>query len=367
MAKVIFVFTYTPDPRLIRKIRSFLKYSYEVELIFSERTHAINSFIEHELANVYKLEYVDSNWLIKRLYNLIKFFLNANRIINRSKPRIIYISGFDGLLVCYLGKWYEKAFIIYEVSDLPGGRWRRKNIFRRLIDQVDKLLSKYVDKIVMTSPYFDAGKYDKSKVTIIENLPEKRVFNKYKKIKHEFFTIGYFGLIRHERSLETLIRALGNLNDFKVLIAGKGIGDAYENIIKFSSNYNNVILKGPYNYEDDIVDLYSSVDCVYSVYDHDDENTNLALGNKLYEAIVCELPLLATKGSKMGDFVESNKIGFTVRADNPDDIKQAVLRLAGDNNIRDAIVEKCRVLKNNYFYEKAEEKLMSEINRKGLR
>jgi len=363
--KTVFILTYSPDPRLIKRLRSFLKYGFEVELIFAERTHAIDPFIGKNLSGSYKLDYHDSGKLTERLSDLIGFITKANRIIKRIKPQLIYTSGFDGLLAAFLSGWYKKAFLIYEVSDMPGGRWYEKDICRKLIDILEKMATKHVDTLILTSPHFkEKGRYDehKSKIMILENLPEKRLFANYRKREHESFTVGNFGLVRHKRSLDTLVRALGNVEGVKVHIAGRAMGIAYEDIVGLCANYDNIEFTDSYDYENDIVNLYSSIDCVYSVYDRDDKNMNLALGNRLYEAIVCGLPLLVTKGSKMGDFVESRGIGFAVQADDPVSVKQAVLRMVKDKKLVDEIEQKCESLQSNCFYEAAEEQFMNHVS-----
>lgn len=365
MAKVFFILTYTPDPRLLRRMRSFLKYNFQVGLIFTERTHPVNPFIRNNLSKVYNFVFYDADTWTRRLYEIGKFFIKANKIINKEKPDIIYISAFDSLMMNYIGRWQERAVILYEISDLPGGRWRRNKIYMLLIDRLEKLFIKRVDRIILTSPYFYPEKYQghKAGILLVENLPERRLFDKYKKAKHKDFTVGFFGLIRHKKSLETLINALGGVNGVKVLIAGRGArGDEiYRDIVKLSLKYDNIEFKGSYDYESDIVGLYSSIDCVYSVYDADDENTNLALGNKLYEAVVCGLPILVTEGSKMAEFVESNGIGIAVAYDRQDEVKEAILQLMNNKELLKNIENACYLLREKYFYETKEEKLMTEI------
>jgi glycosyltransferase involved in cell wall biosynthesis len=360
---VTFILTNNPDPRLYRRIRTFTKYGFSVNLIFAERAKTSNPVNKNDFVNVFKIKYRDTSRLIYRIKDILAFSKKASKLINKHKPSIIYIDGFDVLVANYFGNWHDKAPIIYEVSDLPGGRWRKSLFFRWLIDTLEKRFIQYVDKIVLTSPYFNRGNYDgyEERVFILENLPEKRIFAHFSKSQHKNFVVGYFGIVRHKKSLENLIRALGNLKGIEVLIAGFGVGDIYEDIIKIGQKYGNIKFVGSYNYERDIINLYSAVDCVYSVYDYDDENTSLALGNKLYEAVVCSLPLLVTKGSKMGDFVEFNRLGFAVHSDNIDDIRRVVMELSENKDIIKQIENRCREICHKYFYEYTEEKFLRNI------
>lgn len=364
MPKILFILTYCPDPRLINRIRSFLKYGYEVELIFAERTHPLSPFVSENVHKIYKLKYPTGSSLIARLYGLAGFLKKAKEIVRKSNAQIVYTSGFDGLVAANLCARGKGNLVFYEVSDMPGGRWYERKLCRLVINAVEKMLVRRVDKFILTSPYFNqGGKYDKykSKIEVVFNLPEKRLFVDYEKREHEDFVIGYFGLVRDKKAMMVLVEALGDMEDVKVLIAGRGLGDDYEDIVEACQRCGNIEIRGGFDYEQDIVEMYSSIDCVYSVYDFGNHNVNLAMGNKLYEAIVCGLPVLVARGSKMGDFVESKKIGFAVRHDMPDDIKEAVLKMANDKELVKGIGKRCGELRDGCFYEAAEAKFMAGV------
>lgn len=368
MPRITFVLTCAPDPRLRKRIQSFINYNFIVKLIFAER-EGLDGFVKNipQLeAQRISVKIKDADNLLGRLFSLFIFLRKTTKIIRAEKLDIIYICGLDGLLISVLGNWHKRALVFYEVSDLPGGRWRRDKLLVRLIDWLERLVIKNTDKVIMSSPYFYPEKYQKHgvEIMVLENMPEKRLFGKYKRTAHSDFVVGFFGLVRDKKSIESLIKALGGISGVRVVIAGSATMDDkdYRAIICMASGYNNIEFKGRYDYENEIVGLYSSIDCVYSVYDKNDENTNLAMGNKLYEAIVCCLPIIVTKNSKMAEFVETAGIGFSVNSDNPEEIRNVVLGMMEDKAAIKKIENNCMAMRENYYYEKKEREFISGVN-----
>jgi glycosyltransferase involved in cell wall biosynthesis len=365
MKKTLFLLTYTPDPRMRKRIRTFLKYNFEVILVFMEREYLKEDSLGLNLSRVYKLGTLSrhSHGLIYRLCLLFGFFKEAQKIIREEKPDVIYAGGFDSLMMTYLGHWHKKSLVFYEVSDLPGGRWRKSWFYRWLIDKLDGVFAKTASFLILTSPHFNHRRYlgQEARIFLYENLPERRIFAGFKKTGHADFTIGYFGLVRQDRPLEALISGLGNAAGIKVLIAGDSVGGSGEAVKKFALGYRNIEFREHYSYEKDILGLYASLDCVYSVYNADNENTNLAMGNKLYEAIACGLPILVTRGSKMAEFVETAGIGFSVDPGNPQEIKDTVLKMVQDRGLGRKIEDNCLAIRNKYYYEAKEGSFMSVV------
>jgi len=153
-----------------------------------------------------------------------------------------------------------------------------------------------------------------------------------------------------------LIDAVGELDeDVKVFIAGSGPG--YKDILDYVKGKDYVEMYGPYNYEKEIVSLYEKVDCVYAVYDTNLKNVRIALPNRLYEAIVCEIPIIAAKGTRLGQFIEENQIGMTVKDDSRDQLKEIISRLLNDRELVYHYQLNCKKIKHNYYNELYNKKL----------
>lgn len=203
---------------------------------------------------------------------------------------------------------------------------------------------------------------DKDKYLFIPNAPSKRVFNKYEKRYHDSFTIGFIGSVRYVAQLKMLIDAVNELNeDIKIFIAGSGPG--HKEVLNYSRDKDFVEIYGPYNYEKEIVSLYEKVDCVYSVYDTKLHNVRIALPNRLYESIVCSIPIIGAKGTMLGKFIEKNQIGTTVDSDDKEELKNVLLKLINSNELIALYQKNCNRIKSNYYYEKNSEKLLGEYKK----
>lgn len=156
------------------------------------------------------------------------------------------------------------------------------------------------------------------------------------------FTIGFIGGIRYINQMKMLVDVAGELG-CNVLFAGAGgtSGD-YEEIKKYCAGKDYVLFTGKYDYEKEIAQLYGRVDCVYAVYDADNPNVRIALPNKLYESIVCELPIVVAKDTYLSELVQKWGVGVAVSHNNKGELKDKFERLMNDKEYYDNIVAHCK-------------------------
>ena len=83
------------------------------------------------------------------------------------------------------------------------------------------------------------------------------------------------------------------------------------------------------------------IDCVYSVYDTSLKNVQLALPNKLYEAIKCNLPIIVAKNTKLSDIVKEWGVGMEVSDNDENELLQAIIRLKNDKEYYNTIINNC--------------------------
>ena len=152
---------------------------------------------------------------------------------------------------------------------------------------------------------------------------------------------------------------LTRILDVNVVFAGTGEKAICDELIEYSKNNENVYFLGKYDYRKDIASIYSKLDCVYSVYDADNPNVRIALPNKLYEAIFCELPIIVAKKTYLSELVESMGVGFSVDHKSILELKKAVEKMMNDENCIPAIRKKCNLCKDinnidtyNVFFER---------------
>ena len=360
--KIVFIFSHLPDPRLNKRI-NLLKNNHEVHLVYwNRKTVQIwdnnNKDVEnHEI--IIRAFYSNP---LKRIIPTIKFSRRAFSIIKKIKPDLIYAFNLDMLRIAYNYHRISKdCKIIYEVADLNSiiidtQTNILKKIIQKLLIRTEKKMTQVIKSLVITSEKFFDEYYikflEKDKVIFIPNIPETRHLQNYRKKSGKVFTIGFIGAIRYVDQMKMLIN-FADHNDVKVIFAGTGLTDE---VYELAKKNKNVEYYGKYNYEKEIAALYSKIDCVYAVYNADLTNVRIALPNKLYEAIYCELPLIVAKGTYLAELVEKWNVGISVNHNDKHDLEKGIMKLMNDYTFYSGIVESCKSIKhiidNNYYNSK---------------
>jgi glycosyltransferase involved in cell wall biosynthesis len=365
--KIVFLLNHSPDPRIIKKIETIADIIKDVEIIFWNRFDDIFKYSGD--FRTYPITIKNSSNFYLRIINSIYLIFKSLFYLFKSKPDIIYIDGIDMLMSAYIFKLLSfrkiKKKIILEIGDIPVVHYKKKHMLLSfIIEKLINLLIKKVDLLVLTSPYFWDEYYKKiypfkENVIIIENVPEKSLFENYIPIEHEGFIIGFIGSIRYVKQLKLLFDACKGLNDIKIIIAGGG--PEINKLKEIINNYENVYYLGPFDYKKDILKLYSQVDLLYAVYDTSIENVKKALPNKLYEAIVCEIPIVVARGTSLADYVKKLGVGFSVSDSDPNELRNLILYVKSNDSVIKNIKNKEKLLKERFYWENIKEELKRAV------
>jgi len=360
--KAIFLLSHHPNPRMIKRIKSLSKISNDISLVFWDRF--FNLPIPRRI-RTRPIKCLNSRNVLSRILIDLKLFFISFEHLLIEKPVVIYISGIDMLPAGYFYKiFHRNVKLVLEIADLPGGCFSKREAIKYINNLINKMIKK-VDLLVLTSPYF-WDKYYKDRfsypqrVFIMENLPLRALFKKFKPEQHKELAIGFVGFIRYVKQIEMLFESCKDLeNKTKIIVSGGG--PDYEYIKRISKNYKNVKVTGPYNYAKDIVNIYSKIDIVYSVYDANLFNARIAIPNRFYEAIACGLPIIVAKNTALSNLVKKYGIGFEVSHSDVKELGELIKTI-----LRNPLsLKKCRenILKisKNFYYEDMEEKFIGRI------
>ncbi|WP_101331418.1 glycosyltransferase family 4 protein [Halalkalibacillus sediminis] len=370
LKKATILLSHIPNPRMLKRIKA-VENDFNVVLIYWDRGQLENETFEiNHNHKVLKVSIkAPQGKPIKKLIPLVRYMFNVLAKLKNEKPDIVHAGNLDMLMIAaiYQKHFNKKTKIIYEVADLPKYSFIKKanspkTILAKLLQSLEKKLTSRVSKIILTSPYFWEEYFSKfiklDKYLFIPNSPSKKLFSKYVKKKHDNFTIGYIGSVRYIEQLKMLIDVVEEMDkNIKVLIAGSGPG--YSEIKEYSKDKKFVEVYGPYNYEEEIVRLYEKVDCTYAVYNTKLNNVKIALPNRLYESIVCEIPIIGTKNTELGSFIEQNQIGININEDKQE-LKEALIMLKNSSELNNLYQKNCNKIKSDYYYEKDSERLLNE-------
>lgn len=307
---------------------------------------------------------------IRRMIPYWHFIKFARGRLKKIRPDIIHAQNLDMLKIAlwYKQKIDENVKIIYEIADLHKLLVdQQKNIIRKVAQRYllreDRRCARYVDLLIVTSKKYYENYFSdficKDKMIYMPNVPDLRAFSLYKhKVKNDEFTVGFIGAIRYKKQMRNLIEA-GKRVGVKVLFAGV----EYEpvEIEPLCKSVNGFEWYGKFDFMSEAAGLYERCDAIYSVYDADMENVKVALPNKLYESIYCEVPIIVARGTYLAELVEEWGVGVSVDHNSIDELVVAINGLKNDREYYDEIVAHCHNLKDTINLERNNELLLQRI------
>ena len=366
--KIVVICSHVPDPRMNKRIRSLSKISSDLSVIYWDRTLGQGFKIEEfESANCLKLDASNERNLVKRSLESRKLLQRSSRILKERRPELIYVSGIECMPAARRMKRVCGSHIVLEIADLPANSYTER--FSFLSKPLEALVNREVsgaDSIVITSPYYYSDYYKQktrfreNEVFLFENVPEQSVFSGFKKKPHDIFRVAFIGGVRYFDSIRTLFEAGKGVDGLEVLIAGKG--PDYERVLELSKTYSNAKITGEYNYKKEIVNLYSEVDLVYAVYNTKGINERLALPNKLYEAIVCGIPIVVAKGTCLEQYVNELGVGYSVEYGNVEQLRNLINELLENSEKLQNSSGNEMKIRDKFWYENIEKDFVSWLS-----
>lgn len=372
---ISFLLSFTPNPRMNKRLR-LLKEEHEISLIYWKRSkeYLWGDVLADTLNDIHFDEVevrIENKKLFGRIISTIKFARAALFRLKKYCPKCVYTQNLDMLFIASLYRLFCNSHlkIIYEVADIheiliqpqksPG-----KKIIQWFLRFVECRLCKNISLIVLTSDQFYERYYNKivlkDKYLYLPNMPEKRLFSNYRHKEDGIFTVGFIGAARFPRQIKNLVQACK-----KTHVELEIIGSFLDKELEEYCKNEDVTCYGKYNYETEIAKLYGRLDCVFSAYPVEDFNVDIALPNKLYESIICELPIIVSQGTYLGEIVEKYKIGVSIDCNNIESYKQAIMMLRDDTQLYQEIVQNCRTIKGDCYADKYGDKLRKAVGRLG--
>lgn len=281
---------------------------------------------------------------LKAAWNRVLWMWFCFRQMIKLKPDFAHGCDLDSAFpaVMYKILFNRKSKVLFDVFDwFSATLYNQPKVVTQAFKWMEAITTKHSDNIIICEKErSEQIPYDiTSKVDVLPNIPMIADEESFKYMDTEFsfpnnkVTVSYVGGLYNERFLDELIDlAEGGL--FNLLIAGYG-DSRLENRLKSLAGLENVKYFGGVPYEKGLHISYNS-DLVYAMYCKSNPNHIYAAPNKYYEAMLLGKPIITTKGTKVGDKVVLNDIGFVIDED-IDSLKDLLLEL---NNSRMLINKK---------------------------
>lgn len=348
MRKLVVLIGFLPNPRIYKRIRAE-QTLFDVELICWDRGSSMlkrpkeTNFIAHVI------EEKAGSDPIRRLIPLRRFTAKAMAILDSIHPAIIHVQGLDMLQIAVkYQKKHREVKIIYEVADLhrlivDKQRQIVNQIAQKyLIAQDRNLADKYQLLVITSEAYWDSYFslfVDEKKKLYMPNVPDLSAFDQYKRDTPHEFTVGYIGGIRYKNQMRNLIEACKRTN-VHLLIAGYE-QDSNE-IETLCQNQDYIEWVGAFDFQESAASLYSRCDVMYSVYDASMANVRVALPNKLYECIRCEIPIIVAKNTYLSHVVGQWGIGEAVDHESIDELVTVIESMRDNEEQYKQYISNCK-------------------------
>ncbi len=325
---------------------------------FERKRHFDNSFFN----KTYKLLFV------KNVYNLI--FKEALA----QKADIFHFHDFSLIKMVNKIKKKTRKKIIFDAHDPfyqnvidynKGGLL--KNIFYKLYSKyIQNLEKKYVsgfDKIITTEN--NLAQYYKNKIglspEIIYNYTTFEIANKTYKKEYDFI---YCGIITVHRSVFQLLEAVLILKkqkpDVRIVFVGSFANVALsKKVYRYVENNNlqkNVILVGSIPYKE-VSGYYKKSKIALAVFQQIPTH-NIIVQIKIFEYTTLGLPMIASNFGHIKNYIEKDKTGLLVKAENPNDIAEKMQKLLYNNDLYNKLRRNALKVAPNYQWKIMEEKLL---------
>jgi glycosyltransferase involved in cell wall biosynthesis len=334
------------SPR-VRKIVKSLSKRYTTQILGWNREGVSKEIIEDDLS---KPKLLNIRVPLGRAYHIafIPIFwvwIFINLILSR--PKVVHACDVDTVIPCYIYKILFRKKLVFDVCDRFAMAYISPN-FRLLytaINSLEDLFAEHSEALISVGEkLLDTFQVRPKLKAVIMNcsdeeiIPEKNlIYDRKERVevmqdgkdnreKGHIFTIVYTGNVVKDRGLERIAAAIRDLHDVKLLIAGKPIDkDLLHDLLRIPNVEYRGLLKPA-----DALALALSSDAMVILYDRQIANNNFSMSNKLFDAMMCGLPIITNVSTEI---VREVGCGTVVDYNDINKIKAAVTTLRDDSQL----------------------------------
>ncbi|MDD5038127.1 MAG: glycosyltransferase family 4 protein [Dehalococcoidales bacterium] len=260
------------------------------------------------------------------------FFLLMHR------TNIIHACDLDTVLPAILVKMIKRNKLCYTIYDYYADILPQQvpYLVKKLVAFTEKFSLRFVDVLFLV----DESRYEQvrgakiRRVEYIYNSPEDH-FHIRPELEHSpKIDIFYAGYLDKSRGLEYMMKSIHGLEDVNLTLAGTGPEES--SIKAYAIKLSNIkyIEWIPYA---DVITNSLKADILFAFYDPKIPSNRYASPNKLFEAMMCAKPIIVNDGTTASRIVADRKCGLIVPYGDVAAIREAIINLKNDANLRQAM------------------------------
>ncbi|RPA68430.1 glycosyltransferase [Cyclobacteriaceae bacterium YHN15] len=293
---------------------------YELKIICTKAVGPIKNQLEALGVEIYEVGQFNSPFEWKK-------YLKVLKVIYNYKPHIIHGAVFEGMSMATVGGLFGKvSVVILEETSFPSTR-SKKALF------LQRFYSIFADKVIGIAPSVvqflkDKVKISSSKVLLINNgvdipetCPDQEIFHikKSLRIEKDDLVIGSVGRVHNTvKRFSDILQAIKLLNNSKIKFLLVGQGPDLDDLKKMSNQLGIQEQFIPVGFQEKPDSYYQIMDifCLPSAQE--------GFGLVAAEAMLHNLPVIATKVGGLQDIVVDNETGFLIPPFSPEMIAKKI-------------------------------------------
>ena len=320
------------DPRVTREASSLATNGFDVTVLAWDRKSGklMDEFDGKIKTKRFRLKApVDSPSVIL-FFPLFWFWAFLHLVIFR--PQVVHACDFDTMPIGVLMKMLKpETKLVYDCFEYYPGMVHHflTPQLRTLIVLIDKAFTEFADGVIL--PCEERKKlYGMEKnFMIVPNTPKLQIIPT--KVKAKEFTLFYGGELSKERGVVHMIKAAAQLKDIHLVLAGDG---PLKNIIKKDYKaVQNITYLGILSHQDTLENM-AKAHATVVFYEPTNLNSIYAASNKLFEAMMLGIPIIANKESTVSRIVTRHDCGLVVPYEDFQAFVYAILQLKNNHAVR---------------------------------
>jgi glycosyltransferase involved in cell wall biosynthesis len=365
---VILVRGRATDPAVNKIAKSLSQNGYNVKLLVWDRQNTLK-VKNDEGYEICRFKFKAPSDKLMALFYLPIWWIYEIFFLLKEDCNVIHTCDLDTLVPAILVKLVKRVklcYIIYDfyADNLADGKFilLRKHI-RSLVASIEKFGIRFVEILFLV----DKSRYQEVEGAKINNLVY--IYNSppdYFDVKQEKesrdaeiqIIIFYAGNITKFIGLQYMIKAVQDLDNVKLIMSGP-IGDN-ELIEKSISQSGKIQYLGWLPTYKDVIKKTLEADILFRFSDPKVPKSKYASPNKLFEAMMCEKPIIVTDDTSMANIVREENCGLVVSYGDIDAIKEAIIKLKNNPDLRQRLGKNGRrAYEEKYSWDIMEKRLIN--------
>lgn len=179
---------------------------------------------------------------------------------------------------------------------------------------LEKVIMKKAYTTVISSKGFLKWLPYQKNYNIIHNMPVNYQLKSNQRLQSSDYTkinIAYVGMVDYFDQNSVLIDALSHSSRYSLQYSGAIAERCKIREYVDKKGYSNIVFTGSF-INSEKFKLYQDADMINAVYGNDSLIVTTALPNKLYDSLIYKIPIIASKGTFLGEIVNEYNIGVVV-------------------------------------------------------